>query len=335
VGGKTEGALISLARGVLMERIAGAKRRILLASPFLTLPIAEEISKKVTAPNDKDLRLLTALEPRSVRAGVLDPKAVALLKTSGFRVSHRTNLHAKVSLVDSWGLVGSGNLTGKGLGVSDGGGNYELGVVLSAAQRRHAARIFNGWWKKAKPASDKELAWLDKLERFERDPKDNRGPAFPVFDVEDLKLALAEDKPERRYWADANYHSRTNEAWWLDRKWISGPRYVHYNENDLIAIYLGAKNRGPKRCPAIVRARTNTELNEKHVAKHREDAETASRWPNVTWIETLGEASPVSEGVPLELIEKTGRSLQRGSCELTRDQFETLADAMIAAAERS
>lgn len=334
MGGETEGALISYAREVLMKRIAGAKRRIWLASPFLTLPIAEEICEKATGTKAGDLRLLTALEPRSVKVGVLDPKGLALLKKSGFKISHRENLHAKASLIDDWGLIGSGNLTGKGLGGSDGGGNYELGVVLSEAQRRSAARTFGRWWKKSEPASDRLIAWLDGLERLPRKASDNRGPVFPVFDVEDLKLALAESAPQRRYWADANYHSPANEAWWQERRWISGPRYVHYGEGDLIVIYLGAKNRGPKRCPAMVRATADTEWNEDHVARYREDAETASRWPNVTWIEILAEASPVSVGVPLELIEKTGRSLQRGSCKLTRKQFKTLADAMIAEAEK-
>ncbi len=330
-----QGQLIPLAREELLQKIREAKSRIWLASPFLTLPIAEMICEEATKSKASNRRLLTSLEPRSVRVGVLDPKGISrLIEEAEFEVSHLDNLHAKVSLIDtSWGLVGSGNLTGKGLGGSAGGANHELGVVLSAAQRRSAARIFGQWWKQAELASRELIAQLDKIERLPRVPNRKRGPVLPTFDVAGLERALAENDPGREYFADANYHSNANEAWWRDRKWISSPRYVHYAKGDLIVIYLGAKNRGPKRCPAIVRATTDTEENEKFVARYR-DTEPASRWPNVTQIEILAEASPVTAGIELELVKKTGRSLQRGSCKLTSEQFKTLAQAMIKGKQR-
>ncbi len=48
------------------------------------------------------------------------------------------------------GLVGSGNLTGSGLG-GEQGGNVELGVVLSPSQVGAASELVAKWWEKADP----------------------------------------------------------------------------------------------------------------------------------------------------------------------------------------
>jgi hypothetical protein len=330
------GQLIPFAREELMRKIAGAEERILLASPFLSFPVAKQIAEAADKSTAQDRRLLTALEERSVAVGVLDPRALERLQEAKFQIGNIENLHAKLSLVGSgWGLVGSGNLTGKGLGDERGGGNYELGAILTAKQIQEASAIFAKWWKKAREVSADEIAEYKLVPRIKLDRKSRRGKSgstLPVVDVARLQQFLTEEiDSHRRYWVDANYHNPKAETWW-HQEWISGQPEVAYSEGDVIVIYLGAKNGGPKLCPAIVQATTTTEASAGWVAKQRDDdPEAPKRWPNVTHIRILGEVLPVTSGVPLELISRSGESLRRGYLEITREQFEQLAQAMIKA----
>lgn len=332
-----QGQLIPFARDKLMRKIAGAEERIWLASPFLSFPVAKKIAEQAGKSMAQDRRLLTALDERSVAVGVLDPRALEQLHDARFQIRNIENLHAKVSLVGlGWGLLGSGNLTGKGLGDEEGGGNYELGAILSTKQIQEASEIFADWWKQAQEVSADEIAEYKLVPRIKFDRKKPKrgkpGPALPIANVAQLQQLLNEKlDSHRRYWVDANYHNLRQETWW-HREWISGQPEVAYNEGDVIVIYLGARNGGPKLCPAIVQATTTTEAKAAWVAKQRDDdPEAPKRWPNVTHTRILGEVLPVTSGVPLELIERTGESLRRGYLEITREQFEQLAQAMIKA----
>jgi hypothetical protein len=166
--------------------------------------------------------------------------------------------------------------------------------------------------------------------KFDRKKPKRRkaGPVLPVTNVARLRQFLDDElDSHRRYWVDANYHNPKTQTWW-HQEWISGQPEVAYSEGDAIVIYLGGKNRGPKSCPAIVRATTDTKADEAWVAAHRESAKDAKRWPNYTLTEVLGEV-PITPGVPLELIDRTGKSLRRGYLEITRAEFETLAQSML------
>lgn len=328
-----QGQLIPFARDRLMEKIASAEKRIWLASPFLSFPVAKQIAEAARKSPAQDRKLLTALDERSVAVGVLDPRALEQLHDAKFQIRDIENLHAKVSLVGSgWGLVGSGNLTGKGLGDEEGGGNHELGAILTAKQIQEASEFFVGWWKKAREVSADEIAEYKLVPRIKFDRKKPKrgksGPVLPVTNVARLQQFLDEELDNhRRYWVDANYHNPDAQTWW-HQGWISGQPEVAYSEGDMIAIYLGGKNRGPKSCPAIVRATTDTKTDEAWVAAHRETAKDAERWPNYTLTEVFGEV-PITPGVPLELIDRTGESLRRGYLEITRAEFETLAQSML------
>ncbi|HET7443190.1 MAG TPA: phospholipase D-like domain-containing protein [Solirubrobacterales bacterium] len=343
MAGEPRGALVPVAREELMRRIRSATERIWLASPFLSLPVAEEIAEAAAKSPAAERKLLTDASERSVAVGVLDADGLEQLHEAEFEIVDIDDLHAKVSLVDSaWGLVGSGNLTGKGLGDEKGGGNYELGVILTAKQIEKASAFLADWLKEGKEVDAAEIERLKQVEKVPWKPKRRRKrrPSLPFVDVAGLKEFLDEEVPldnPPRYWIDANYHSRVEETWWQERRWISGQRKVAYTEGDLIVIYLGAKNEGPKRCPAIVRATTNTKTDRKFVEDNREDdPEAPKRWPNVTHIEVLGEVSgPI--GSRLGLIKRdgkplTGKSLRRGFLEITRPEFDLLATAMTAQA---
>lgn len=325
------GDLLTFARSELLRQIEGASDRIWLASPFLSTAIAAYIAEAAAKSSAVQLRMLTALVPRSVRVGVLDPKALLILKDSGFEIVSRRNLHAKVSLIDSrWGLVGSGNLTNAGLGSTE-RGNAELGVVLDRAQLNRAAEIFVDWWQGGDPVSEQLIEQFDALERLDKAPDEAAayGPPVESPQIDELRRLLAEDEVTahaRSYWLKSAYHDPSNPDWW-NRGWISDSAPLpRYEQGDLIVIYLGAKNDGPQLCPAVLRAEAGARYDRDWVVRHR-DPEAADKWPYVTETTFIADL-PVDQGVSLGLIGKTGNSLRRGNCSITREEFETLASAM-------
>ena len=129
-------------------RYVHAQETIRLASPFIGKDVARDIVAQPLEGRAGDRRLLTAVTERSVSAGALSPSALAAFLERGWNVKSIPNLHAKLYLVDqSWGLVGSGNLTGAGIArAGPRAGNIELGVRLSETQRATASDIFDEWW---------------------------------------------------------------------------------------------------------------------------------------------------------------------------------------------
>jgi len=335
-GSKPEppGRLVAFARGALLSRVEAAEQRIFLSSPFLTMQVAAHLAEMASRSAAADRRLITALVPQSVRAGILDPSALLCLRETGFQVRSIRNLHAKLSLVDGWGLVGSGNLTKAGLG-GTARGNVELGAVLSGSQIAEAEDYFERWWGRAKPVGPELLAKFDAIERIAPGPLDVEafGPAWEEPQTEELDRVLAEDArsaASRGYWIKSAYHSPEEPDWWT-RGWISDAQLPRYAIGDLIFIYLGKENGGPQRCPAVVRAISAPRLDPKWVVEHR-DEEAAGKWPHVTETAFVADVLPVGRGVDLSLIGKNGRSVQRGNCRITREEFEVLAWAMSATA---
>jgi len=324
------GDLVTFARGELLRQVEGASKRIWLASPYLSAPIASHLINSAAMSSAVQRRLVTALVPGSVRVSALDPKALLILEEGGFEITSIRNLHAKLSIVDSqWGLVGSGNLTNAGLG-STSRGNAELGVILDQAQIEAAAAIFTGWWEEAKPVSRELIEEFDKIERVGASPGEVKayGSVVEPSQTDDLEQILAEDKAtaySRGYWIKSAYHAPENPDWW-HRRWISDALPPKYAVGDLIVIYLGKKNDGPQLCPAVVRAVSNPRDDRQWVVSHR-DEEAADQWRHVTETTFVADV-PIAEGVPLSLIGKNGRSIQRGNCSITREEFETLAQAM-------
>lgn len=322
---RTEEGVVTFARQLLLERIARAGKRIWLASPFISAPVASAICEAAAKSTAVERLLLTDLDERAVRSGVLDARALAELQGGDFKIASIANLHAKVSLVDSrWALVGSGNLTGAGLGGEEDGGNYEMGVLLGPAQRKLAGEVFVDWWEKAEPVSSEQIAWFSKLPPFPKKWNRRIGPTLRPPAEASLEEVLVEDPAtaaSRRYWVNANYHDPKDEMWW-GRGWVSDGRRKSYSKGDLLVVYLGKKNKGPQRCPAVIRVVEVPRRMPEFVLRHR-DPEAAERWPFVTKTETIGEVSPFA-GTPLEVADKTPISVENG-CELTRMEFEALA----------
>jgi hypothetical protein len=324
------GELVTYARTELLARVRGAKQRIWLASPFLSKPVAEEIVTAVEESEATERHLLTALVAASVQTRILDPSALETLLDSGFEICSVSNLHAKVSLIDTtWGLVGSGNLTNSGLG-GEARANVELGVVLDVEQIATAAELFARWWDDADPVGAAVIAEYAVLPRLKQPPGQPLAHGVPVGVglPQSLEDILAEDELTalgRGYWVKSNYQRHDNSTWW-NRGWISDWRQASYAIGDLIVLYLGAKDGGPAICPAVARVTEQSQFADKWIAEHG-DPEAAQQWPYRTRIEVVGEV-PIKSGAKLEDFGLSGQSVQGGYCSITRQQFEEALRAM-------
>lgn len=330
MAGGTQGSLVEYARDDLLAQIERAARRVWLVSPFLSGAVAEEIAQKAKASGCGDLRLLTALTERSVRAGVLAPKGLRRLVEAKFEVASIRDLHAKVNVVDNWGLVGSGNLTNSGLGGAA-RANIELGVILNRTQVTESARLFEKWWSAGERLT---LATISKYEDLKPYPAEKStvgdvGESIGVLGTAGLKEIL-EESPEaaagRRYWIDPNYHDYGDEGWW-HRGWVSDRRDAGIEKGDLIVIYLAAHDGGPAKCSAVGRALGPPRNDPDFILKER-DIDAVKRWPWVTDIEIVADV-PADDGVGLAAIGKDGRSMQSGPISITRAQFEELAKGLV------
>jgi hypothetical protein len=255
---------------------------------------------------------------------VLDPGGLSMLQGVGFAIASVPNLHAKVSLVDSsWGMVGSGNLTGAGLG-GEGGGNYEMGVLLTANQIEDATEIFAAWWSAATAVNADDLASYAALPKMANPSIGKVGSMFEVPQITSLVNILSEESAaasSRRYWINANYHDPNNEFWWR-RGWVSDGKRKTYEVGDLLVIYLGKTNHGPQRCPAILRVESPCKEDSDFVLRER-DLDAAEQWPFVTKTSVVAEAPPWA-GVRLAVAGKTYLQVENG-CQLTQDEFERIA----------
>jgi hypothetical protein len=326
----TQAELVTAAGSALLWQLHRARNRIWLASPYLSMTAAKRLVEETASAPARERRLLTAVDERSVRAGTLSADALLLLQANDFEVANIDNLHAKLSLVDSWGLVGSGNLTGAGLGLKS-EGNLELGVELDPAQCRGAAAIFERWWRRADPVQAAKLEWLASLPVRPPPGKGTlQGPTLPLRGAEELEAILCEDAAaaaSRRYWIKANYHRHDREDWWT-RGWISDRRRASYAIGDLLFLYLSARDGGPACCPAIVRAMTVVRHDPAFVLAEG-DAEAIPQWPFVTETLRVAQVLPATEGIKLQVMGKTPQSLENGYCGITREQFEAGARALL------
>lgn len=326
---QAEGEVVTFARRRLLRRIESAKKRIWLVSPFISAPTAAAICRAATDPAVKDRRLLTALDARSVQCGALNTDALKQLYECEFKIASIANLHAKVSLVDStWGLVGSGNLTGAGLGGDEGGGNFEMGVLLTPDQLEIATGIVTSWWNRADGVGMGDIERYAALPKVSKSSVGDFGPVLAPPHTAKLEEILAEDvvtAASRRYWINTNYHDPMDEHWW-DRNWVSDGSKKPYEVGDLLVVYLGKENGGPQRCPAILGVVEPSSYDRAFVLEKRDFA-AAEKWPFVTRTAVVADV-PLWMGARLATAGKTYHSVQRG-CEINRQEFEALAYAML------
>jgi len=121
--------------GIELENLCrNANREILLVAPFIKKATLQRLLTII--PAGITLRCITRWKPEEIASGVSDLEIWYLLKESpNFSLALRCDLHAKYYRVDQQCLIGSANLTHKGLGWST-PSNLELLVLLPAETQK-------------------------------------------------------------------------------------------------------------------------------------------------------------------------------------------------------
>src|SRR4051794_6267751 len=202
--------------------LRGARESVSIASPFLSHEVAAYLVRAADEGAPAVRRMVTALNPRAVEGGYLDPDGIEEFVAAGFELRSLKNLHAKVLITDSlWGLIGSGNLTGAG----SNGGNAELGIILTPEQAKEAQKLFNRWWNDAKRL---DLEYLRSLRRRKRptSPERRRRQGQGGTYRNDAGVDLTDfnaDKRNSGYWLKILYGTdeRMKASYWKGRFWVS------------------------------------------------------------------------------------------------------------------
>lgn len=338
-------------RGPILQRVRRAQSELIIAAPFISKGVAAEISRASLAARAGKRMLLTALNEDAVARGYLDPAGLRILAESGFEIRSVRNLHAKFVLVDrDWGVVGSGNLTSKGL-AGKRRRNLELGVVLTTTQVVAARKIAMRWWQRSGPVDDKVLSKYIKLERHAGSVRRRSGGVGPFIDGEDDGEAIPDlgrsgrggGRARTGLWLKMLYHHTRRDIpdWWRRVEWISdgrpppsperlvgGPRY---RVGDLMVFYLLEK-RGPVRCcPAVAEVESATEYSPEFVAANGAPGDEL-QWPWVTKVKVLDSAS-LDNAPTLDDLEVGPQSArQQGRIVLEARQFEAARTRIAAAA---
>ncbi len=296
------GQVLDATRGPLLTGIRNARSELLIAAPFISSEVAEDISRAALASDAETLLLLTALNESAVRGGFLSPAGLHILADSGFEIRSIRNLHAKVTLVDgTFGIVGSGNLTASGLGGKK-RRNLELGVYLAKSQVVTAEAIVRQWWKRGKPVS---IATLDKYAAMAPAPsrgrRRNGGYGSFVYG-DDWEPPARSRGGSTGLWLKMLYHHtrRDKPNWWRKVTWVSdgrpppspeklinGPRY---EIDDLLILYLVELGGSVRCCPTLVKVTDNPRHDPKFVRENAFPGDE-DHWPWVTDVEVIDSTS--------------------------------------------
>lgn len=292
------GDLLPVARAELLAAMGRATEAVRLASPFLSRAVASDVAAAGRAGGVKSRRLLCALTERNVAARVLSAYGLQLLLDAGWEIRSVPNLHAKVAVIDrSWGLVGSGNLTGAGIGKQDSAtGNIELGVVLDKQQIILASGVYEVWWHhpKADDVTVQKLApFLVIEDKAKAAGKDGRRVGKPI------PLSGSEAAMRRRLtaetglWAKAMNDRPSAGEWWMTKTWIHDRHWNRVNDGithrpgyaagDRIVLYVIE----PQLCPAIYLV-TGPAEDRRDLVRATYGDDEADRFGWVTPVEPLG-----------------------------------------------
>lgn len=129
-------SLLTIAERELMDALRSASHRVSLASPFLSIRVAKQLADIANASTARR-SLLTRLDAAAAAGGYLSTDGLRTLINAGVTIRHAPRLHAKVYLTDDrFGIVGSANLTGPGLG-----GFADPNLEMSVRSRRRRSAV--------------------------------------------------------------------------------------------------------------------------------------------------------------------------------------------------
>lgn len=320
--------LLTGAAEELYEALAGAQQSVQLVSPFLSMAVAIQLASKAEASPAR-WSLLTRLDPSAVAGGFLSTGGIRRLIEAGVEVRTAPRLHAKVYLVDhTFGLVGSANLTGSGLG-STLTPNLELSVRLQADAVVEATRQVATWWNDAKPVLGHDLTELEAEAR--------KLPRAALVSLPELvgngsNSALVDLLADARLvnlWVKAQYGEPDADQW-REEFWFSsrGDRVPSFKAGDLVLIYA----RDVHACYAIVEVVDSPHNDPQFVLTHGRPISEAERWP---WVNRTVPRLVPTDGrmVSPQDLGFTGQSLQGGHKRLDLAEFAAAARALAGDAE--
>lgn len=164
-----------------------------ILAPFIQSKALLRLLSDIPVANN--LRVLTRWNQDDLKSGVSDPEVYTLLKSMDIPLFIHPKLHSKIFLAsNNKGMVGSGNLTGSGLGLSDSILQTETAAIVcfSKLDRLRVDNLFEG--SDFVTPEMYESAIRLALNNEEIEFKDTKEPLYSNFNLSDLP---ATDCPEK------------------------------------------------------------------------------------------------------------------------------------------
>lgn len=315
----------------LYEALDADPGQVTLASPFLSLAVAQELAKRV-ADSDYYWYLLTRSDASAAARGFLSLDGLQLLLDAGVEITHCPNLHAKAFVVGRrFGMLGSANLTSAGLGLSS-FSNHELSVRLEGTGVRRLQKMLDGWWESGSDLGQRELDELrSRAEALPRPPlvprtaggaKNDQLAAVVrkiIDEARDSRAALWVKSVEKTPAAD-----NWNPSSWFSSHSANRPGFV---PGDLVLLY--SKEAGG--CVGVLEVLDEPRFDPGFVSDELGAAE-GQRWP---WVNTaVPRLMPLREVVvPGGEMGVSTLGLQQGRVHIEVTEFEGVVRALAAGCE--
>lgn len=309
-----------------MKALRAATDRVRLASPFISVRIAKQLAG-IASGSTAAWSLITRLDAAAAAGGYLSTDGLRALMDAGVVLRHARRLHAKVYLADeNFGMAGSANLTGPGLGASA-NPNLELSLRLRPEDSLAAWTQVDEWWNTSTAVSRQDLDDLDRRARaLPRAIAVQLSPELDGADEDASQLAnLVGDARERNLWVKAQY-GQPNYDQWRSEFWFSSAahRRPSFAPGDLVLIYA----KDAHACYAIVEVVDEPRNDPRYIVERGgRSEEEANRWP---WVNrTTPRLVPMTERLvrPADLG-FTGQGLQGGHKRIGLPEFVVAVRAL-------
>lgn len=316
-----EARIVSTADELLLDELARTSGDVVLVSPYLSFSVCKRIAS-LAAKVPGNWLLITRRDPAAVNSGHLNVPGLRELLGAGVTLEHVNRLHAKAFLAgDEFGLIGSANLTERGLG-SGHHPNVELGVRLAAEEVAAARSIISRW-----PCTPLTLADLDELEEeakhLAKPPRTRH--ARNEVDSPNVDRLLADASDGRTLWMKAEY-GRRDPRRYRGEAWFASPgptRRPSFKPGDLALIYAQSIHA----CYAVVEITDEAILNPGFLLAEGVSATEAERWP---WIShTIPRLVPDARAtVTTAEVGVSPRALQNGHVRVSLAGFAAAVRAL-------
>lgn len=309
-----------------MNALREASDRVRLASPFISIRIAKQLAV-IASASTATWSLITRLDAAAAAGGYLSTDGLRALMDAGVVVRHARRLHAKAYLADEYfGMVGSANLTGPGLGAST-DPNLELSLRLRPEDALAARTRVDEWWNASTAVSREDI---DDLDRRARDlPRAVAVQLSPELDRADEDISelanLVSDARERNLWVKAQYGQPSYDQW-RSEFWFSSAahRRPSFAPGDLVLVYA----KDAHACYAIVEVVDEPRNDPRYIVERGgRSEEEAIRWP---WVNrTTPRLVPMSERLVMPVdLGFTGQGLQGGHKRIGLPEFVVAVRAL-------